>query len=459
MTPKGRGRGASRRLTIVGMCSILTATGCAFGGLNSLSLPGTVGRGPGSTVYHFEISNVGTLEANSPVMVDDVVVGSVRSIEVRDWRADVEVSVQADAVVPANAIASIGQTSLLGSMHVELNPPLGRPPTGRLAPGATIPLNRTKTYPSTEQTLSSLSTVVNGGGLGRFGDVIHNFNAALSGNEGQVRDLLGRLNDFVGTLDEQRDNLISSAREMNRLAATFAGQRDVLTQALNKIPPALDVLIRERPNITAALDKLRVFSDTATALVNGSKADLVRDLTNLEPTFRALADVGPGINDALAYSTVFPFGQGIIDRGLKGDYMNLFAVFDLTVPRLKRTMFLGTRWGAYGAELVPAPGEPGYEAHIRDNPTNALVTVPPEGTGPPPPMGTGNLPMPPFAAPAPQPVGLPLPPWGQAPPPPSWQQLMLPPPSFGPPTPPPAEVPVGPPIVPPGFPVAGEGGH
>jgi phospholipid/cholesterol/gamma-HCH transport system substrate-binding protein len=423
------GHGRLRRLLVVGSCAMLTATGCAFQGLNSLPLPGAVGRGPGSTIYHVEIANIGTLESNSPVMIDDVVVGSVGKMTVHDWHADVEISVKPDVVIPANAVASVGQTSLLGSMHVELNPPLGQPPTGRLAPGTTIPLNRSSTYPSTEQTLSSLSAVVNGGGLGQIGDIIHNTNAALSGHEAQIRDLLTRLDDFVGTLDEQRDNLIASIQQLNRLATTFAGQRDVITAALNKIPPALDVLIRERPQITTALEKLGVLSDTATRLVNDSKADLVKNLQNLEPTFRALADIGPGIDDAVAYTTTFPFSQGIIDRGVHGDYMNLYAILDLTVTRLRRTLLLGTRWGWDGAEMVPAPGDPGYDAYYRTNPGNALVGVPPEGSGPPPPMGTGGVGVAPWEAPPPpQPPGLPPTPWGQPAPPPQWDQLGVPPP-------------------------------
>ena len=40
--------------------------------------------------------------------------------------------------------------------------------------------------------------------------------------------------------------------------------------------------------------------------------------------------------------------------------MNLYAVLDLTIPRLKRTLFLGTRWGEEHAKLVPAPGDPWY---------------------------------------------------------------------------------------------------
>lgn len=107
------------------------------------------------------------MESNSPVMIDDVVVGSVGQMRVQGWHADVEISVKRDVVVPANVVATVGQTSLLGSMHVELNTPLGQQGSGRLQPGATIPLSRSSAYPSTEQTLSSLGAVVNGEGWDR----------------------------------------------------------------------------------------------------------------------------------------------------------------------------------------------------------------------------------------------------------------------------------------------------
>src|SRR6185437_4367810 len=139
-----------RRVVAIGCCVMLTGTGCAFHGLNSLPLPGAVGRGPGADIYHVEIANVATLESNSPAMIDDVVVGSVGPMAVKGWHADVEISVKRNVVIPANVVASVGQTSLLGSMHVELNPPLGQQAVGRLQQGATIPLNRASTYPSTE---------------------------------------------------------------------------------------------------------------------------------------------------------------------------------------------------------------------------------------------------------------------------------------------------------------------
>jgi phospholipid/cholesterol/gamma-HCH transport system substrate-binding protein len=380
-------------LSVAGCCVALTLTGCAFQGLNSLPLPGAVGRGPDAVTYHAEIPNVATLESNSPVMINDVVVGSVGRMTVDDWHADVEVSVKPDVVVPANAVATVGQTSLLGSMHLALNPPLGEKPSGRLQPGATIGLNQSATYPTTEQTLSSLSVVLNGGGLGQIGDFIHNFSAALAGREPEIRELLTRLDNFVGVLDQQRDNIIAAIQQLNRVAATFAGQRDVIDRALKDIPPALDVLIRERPLLTTALERLGSFSDTTTQLVNDAGDDLVTNLRNLEPTLRALADIGPEINKTLVFATAFPYGPAFADRITKGDYINLYATFDITYPRLKRTLFLGTRWQDQDAKLIPAPGDPWYLNYSYD-PLSVPVAPPPLEAVPAAAQAPAGEPMP-----------------------------------------------------------------
>jgi virulence factor Mce-like protein len=392
-------------LVVVGSTAAVTMTGCAFQGVNSLPLPGAVGRGPGAVTYHVEVPNVATLESNSPVLINDVVVGSVGKMTVQGWHANVDISVQPDVVVPANAVPSVGQTSLLGSMHLALDPPVGQQPSGRLQPGATLGLNQSSTYPTTEQTLSALSAVVNGGGLGQLGDVVHNFNAALAGRAPEVRQLLTRLDNFVGVLDAQRDNIVATIQQLNRVATTFAGQRDVIDRALKDVPPALDVLIKERPQLTTALVKLGQFGDTATKLVNDAGSDLVTNLKNLEPALKALADVGPEIGAVLTFATAFPYGPAFADRITKGDYINLYAVFDITYPRLKRSILLGTRFGDEDAKLIPAPGDPWY-LNYSYSPL-ALGVLPPRAD-PLPPTAPPIGPMPPVSEPVlpvlPQPI-------------------------------------------------------
>jgi virulence factor Mce-like protein len=409
--------GASiRRLFAAGTCVVLSATGCAFQGINSLPLPGAVGRGSDATVYHVQIANVSTLESNSPVLINDVVVGSVGKMEVQDWHANVEISVEPGVVIPANAVARVGQTSLLGSMHLALDPPLGQQPEGKLTPGATIGLNESSTYPTTEETLSSLSVVVNAGGLGQLGDVVHTFNAALSGREEDFRSLLTELDTFIGTLDSQRHNLVATIDALNRVASNFAGRRDVINQALQRIPRALEVLDRERPQLTTALTKLGQFSDTANRLVNDTQADLVRNLKNLQPTIQALADVGPDLDASIAYATVFPYGQNLIDRAVRGDFINLFATLDLSGPRLRKSIFLGSRAGQEGRDLVPMPGEPYFQRYTYD-PIGRPLAPPPLGgpLGPVPPNNPGLNADPPGAERSlPGPGALPA----QTPPPP-----------------------------------------
>jgi virulence factor Mce-like protein len=387
----GMTQSACRTAAICGVVLVSTV-GCGFNGLNSLPLPGAPGRGSDANVYHLELANVGTLEPNSPVMTDNVIIGSVSRMTFDSWHADVEISLRPGVVVPANATATVGQTSLLGSMHLALDPPLGEAPRGVLPPGSTLPVSSTSTYPSTEQTLTSLSTLVNGGGLGRIGDIVHSLNTALSGREPQARDLLSRLDRFVGIFDQQRSDVIESMRALDRLTATLVQQRDVISSALRDIPPALDVLIEQRPQFTTALEKLALFGDTATALVDDAGADLVTNLENLDPTLKALADVGPDLARVVAYLPTAPFNQNIVDRGIRGDYMNLFIIIDFTTARLKRTLLAGTRWEDQNAQLVPAPGDIGYDAYYSRNPLGAPISPPPANyeeslkiVGPPPP--------------------------------------------------------------------------
>lgn len=383
----------------VGCAVAVTLSGCAFEGVNSLPLPGAEGRGGDAVTYHIQVPNVATLESNSPVMIDDVVVGSVGKMTVQNWHADVEVSIKPDVVIPANAVATVGQTSLLGSMHLALNPPLGESPSGRLQPGSTLPLNESSTYPTTEQTLSSLSTVANGGGLGQIGDIIHNMSTGLAGREDDARELLQRLDNFVGVLAEQREDIVASIQQLRRVAGTFANQQQVIDRALTEIPPAIDVLIQERPQFTTALDRLGTFSDTATQLVNDAGDDLVKNLENLGPILGALADVGPDLNLALLWASAFPYGPTFADRITKGDYINLYAIFDITYPRLKKTLLLGTRWGDENAKLIPAPGDPYYLNYSYD-PLKIGVAPPPAEAIPAPAEGAAATPaLPPMSEP------------------------------------------------------------
>ena len=333
--------------------------------------------------------------------MSDVVVGSISKITVENWHADVDIAVKPDVVVPANGVASVGQTSLLGSLHLAIDPPIGQQAEGRTPAGCNHRTQRHLDVP-----LYGTDVVVavgrrQRGGLGQFTDIIKTFNVVLAGRQPQIRELLTRLDNFVGVLQEQQANIVASVRELNRFAGTLAVNHDVVDRALKRIPAAISILIRQRPRLTAALEKLGSFSRARRPRWSvHTKGDLVRDLTNLEPTIRSLADVGPDLVGAAVAAATLPYTQNVIDRGVRGDYMNLFATFDISIPRLKRSLFLGSRWGQEDDPEPPAPGDPhhlryGYAPlpaevadHLPDGftaspaplPAGAPTTVPAVGT-------------------------------------------------------------------------------
>ena len=52
-------------------------------------------------------------------------------------------------------------------------------------------------YPTTEQTLASVSILLNGGGLGQLQEITQAFATAFAGRENDMRSLLTQLDKFI----------------------------------------------------------------------------------------------------------------------------------------------------------------------------------------------------------------------------------------------------------------------
>ena len=331
------------RVAVGAITVVLAVGGCSdWRGANSLPLPGTSGRGPGSYTIKAELPDVDNIDRNSRVRVGDVTVGNVTNIERQGWNAVLTMQINGDVDLPANATATIGQTSLLGSLHIELAPPTGVAPEGKLADGAVIPLSAAGGYPTTEQTLAAVSVLLNGGGIGQLQDVIGTLAAAFDGREDDLRSLIGQIDTFVTYLNAQTDDIIAASDSLNRLAGQIAAQKPVLDKALKTLPDALAVLREQRQNLADALDTLGKFSALAADSVNQTKENLVKELQALGPVLKSLADAGPALTRSLDFFTTFPFPRPTLDKWLRGDYANLTAVVDLTLSRLDASFLTGT---------------------------------------------------------------------------------------------------------------------
>lgn len=329
----------------VAVASAAVLSGCAdWRGLNSIPLPGVEGAGPGAFMIRAQMPDVDNIEPNSRVRVGDVNVGHIRKIERQGWHALVTMELNGDVELPANATAKLGQTSLLGSLHIELAPPTDVPPMGKLAEGALIPLSSSGAFPSTEQALAAVALLLNGGGISEIQDITEALSTAFAGRENDLRSLLEQLDIAIGHLDDQKYDIIAATESLNNLIGQFADQKPVVDRALETIPDALAVLRDQRENLAEALAQLGKFSALAADSVNQTKEALVTELKDLGAVLEQLANAGPALTRALSFLPTFPFPKETLTNWMRGDYANLTLIVDLTLSRLDSGFFTGTRW-------------------------------------------------------------------------------------------------------------------
>ncbi|HET7741581.1 MAG TPA: mammalian cell entry protein, partial [Mycobacterium sp.] len=84
---------------------------------------------------------------------------------------------------------------------------------------------------------------------------------------------------------------------------------------------------------------------------NQTKTALVRELTDLAPVLKSLADAGPALTRALSVLPTYPFPKETLTNWARGDYANLTAIIDLTLSRLDSSFLTGTRFEGSLTEL------------------------------------------------------------------------------------------------------------
>jgi phospholipid/cholesterol/gamma-HCH transport system substrate-binding protein len=321
-------------LAVVAM-SALVLTGCGSGGFDgvyNMPLPGGADVGDRPYEVKVQFKDVLDLVPQAGVKVDDVPVGRVDRIDLGadGWTAEVTVLVNGDVRLPGNAVARLRQSALLGEKYVELARPVEGREEGALGQGSVIPVERTNRNPEVEEVFGALSMLLNGGGIAQLQDISRELNAALSGNEPEIRSLLTNLNTLVGDLDAHKGEITRALDGLNRLGGTLNAQREQITGVLDGLEPGLKVLSEQRTQLVTLLQSLDALSDVAVDTVNKSKDDIVADLKALTPTLQKLAEAGTDLPNAFELLLTYPFPDSAINA-MKGDYTNLYADLDLNL--------------------------------------------------------------------------------------------------------------------------------
>jgi phospholipid/cholesterol/gamma-HCH transport system substrate-binding protein len=382
----------------------MVLSSCGWHGISNVELPGGPG-GDGNTVY-VQMPDTLAINGNSKVMVANVFVGTIRDVELctattrsracdatrkatgqpsnkgKDWIATLTLKLDKNVKLPKNATAEIGQTSLLGSQHIEL----AAPPDALQEPlkdFGTIPLSSSSAFPSTEQTLASLAMVVRGGGLPNLEILQNEVSKILTGRGPQIRDFLVKLDLFTRQLNEQRDDITHAIDSTNRLLAYVGTRSATLDRALTEFPPLIKYFANKdyQKHLIDAVDSVGQLSQAANLYLGETRAPLHQNLQLLQCPLRELGRAAPDLQSALKLILTIPFDIDTAPKLIRGDFMNSSLVLDTTLSTTDNVFLTGTGFSgalraleqSYGRDPATMIPDVRYTPNPNDAPGGPLV--------------------------------------------------------------------------------------
>ncbi|MDP1818474.1 MAG: MlaD family protein [Acidimicrobiales bacterium] len=271
--------------------------------------------------YRVELADATGLVARNDVRLDDVIVGRVTAIELDGLVAIVDIEVDDGRALPAATTAEVRQTSLLGEQFIELRPE----GTGRLARGATIPLERTSRG-------QELETLVELGGQLTAEVNVDNLNRVLAAADRGVGSDPTRLQRFfdasagaANALSQSREDLGRAIEAVDTLAARLAPDTDRYGVAIDRFAAGAEALARSNHQIPAVIDQVQRLSAELSGLLERNQVSMVRAFDQIVPL---LGEVVANLDDLRSVVTGLPgFNRGW-SCASDGDYLNF--LFPLT---------------------------------------------------------------------------------------------------------------------------------
>lgn len=241
----------ARRLLLALVAGSVALAGC--------SLPGRV-AGPVEVTVEFD--DVNDLVVNHAVQVADVRVGSVSRIELTDdlRHARITMHIQEGLDLPADSVAVLRQTSLLGEKFIEIRPRRdddpcpGDPASGALVDGTDLrcSIQAPELESVTEEAVQVLGAVI----TEDLETLIEAGSVGFGGRATELRSIIEDLSSVSATLAGQTTNIVSIIDGLDAAAGTLAAGSADLDALLVNLADATTLLSSNREQAISTLEAL-----------------------------------------------------------------------------------------------------------------------------------------------------------------------------------------------------------
>ena len=318
------------RKLLTALAGVLVLSACGTSATD-LPLPGSKLSGPSYEVTA-TIDDALNLAVGAPVKLNGVTVGRVKTVTAHDFTARITMDVRKSTPLHDGANIRLRATTPLGELFVDVT---DKPEGDLLADGGAIDAEDASAAPTVEDTLASASMLINGGGLGQLQTIVREANEALGGREDTARELLSSITTTTRSVNDSSAEIDATLDALADLSEVLNRRTDTIDQALIDVAPAARVLSRNTDELSALLQSVDQLSETTTRVVRDTRAELLVTFEELGPILDQLVSLkgefGAGLDSLVTFAEA-------IDRGVPGNYLNVFLRFqgtlDLGLPNL-----------------------------------------------------------------------------------------------------------------------------
>lgn len=243
------------------------------------------------------------LYAGSSVRVLGVAVGEVTAVTPAGQAVRVDMKVNDDVPIPKDVGAVVVSPSLVSDRYVQLTPAYDSGPT--LASGTVLARDKTATPVELDDlyaSLDKLSTALGPNGAnknGAFSDLLDTAAANLKGNGKDLNSTVSRLAELAGTLDDSKDDLFSTVKNLNSFTSALSQSDSQLNEFYQRLADVSGFLADDSHDVGAALDSLATSLQDVKQFVADNKNGLSSNVAKLASLTKVLVDQRAALAEVL----------------------------------------------------------------------------------------------------------------------------------------------------------------
>ncbi|GAA4844582.1 MCE family protein [Saccharopolyspora rosea] len=253
------------------------------------------------------------------VRILGVPVGTVDSVTPQGRLVRVEMSVDRDVQVPADASAVAVAPSVVSDRYVQLAPVYRGGP--QLRDGAVIPEERTATPVELDQiyrSLNDLTTALGPNGANRDGalsDLLNTGAANLDGHGKALSDTIRNLGQAGKTLSGNSKQLFDTVDNLQKFTGMLAANDDQVRRFNGQMQQVSSFLAGERQDMGASMAELAVALGKVESFVRDNRAHLKSNVDQLNSVAAVLVEQKKALNESL---TNAPLALGNLNNAYNG---------------------------------------------------------------------------------------------------------------------------------------------